>query len=712
MQTITTHRRMLAGILLLLLAVRAGAFDQKDYKAYAETVRQEVWGMDLPEFRHPKPTDRFADQSAVILAAYDEYDVTKRDKFNFFSATGTVAEVKCYTITRQQVQINDEAALKLYSEFDFMSYARRRSLYYGKMEMRRVLGVRIIKPDGTVNEVPTDDYVVTTEGTKGRDERQKLAVPGLQVGDIIDVFTYVYSKTNGLNPAPMTFFYVSDSPMLSYRVHCEIDGSLATQYTTLNGAPDFEVTTTADGDYVLDAAVSNVAQTEPRWWYLTSQQTPLAMLYVNIFASPKSKMNSQRRGLQRNPDAALIQADDWRAWNWPFALTKRDKTVVKEAVARYADDEQRADYIYEYCVAYALSGSADISSARFVSWLRQMFKKAGITYQCGMTTSEGREPIDRLANVDNTTWFLRLPAGKCYFAPAFAGVPGELAYQYQGRKAVVCPNMKKPAQGPYEHIVLPQTSAADNVVAMALTADIDGTQMNIGHQYTVKGNARSNISLYVPTREQTVGAMLSDHASMQTLASLYDAKWADALAERAAEENRRQEENVKSLVASYYESEPAAMGPWSITSMGVKPAAPDFSFEVSYTMDGLVKRAGQNLIVAVGKLIGSQLKLEGRDRQRTADIIREMPTTYEWDITLRLPDGYTLPADALSQLRADLSNEVGAFRAEPSLEAGALRLKISKTLLHKREPADRWPQVLALYDAVSDYTARQAILVR
>ena len=177
MQTITTHRRMLLGI-LLLLAVRAGAFDQKDYKAYAETVRQEVWGMDLPEFRHPKPTDRFADQSAVILAAYDEYDVTKRDKFNFFSATGTVAEVKCYTITRQQVQINDEAALKLYSEFDFMSYARRRSLYFGKMEMRRVLGVRIIKPDGTVSEVPTDDYVVTTEGTKGRDERQKTGRAG------------------------------------------------------------------------------------------------------------------------------------------------------------------------------------------------------------------------------------------------------------------------------------------------------------------------------------------------------------------------------------------------------------------------------------------------------------------------------------------------------------------------------------------------------
>ena len=35
----------------------------------------------------------------------------------------------------------------------------------------------IIKPDGTVNEVSTDEYMTATEGRKDREQRQKLSYP-------------------------------------------------------------------------------------------------------------------------------------------------------------------------------------------------------------------------------------------------------------------------------------------------------------------------------------------------------------------------------------------------------------------------------------------------------------------------------------------------------------------------------------------------------
>lgn len=86
------------------------------------------------------------------------------------------------------VQINDKAALKEFSEFDYKAEIRKKEWRYDE-NYQQVLGVRIIKPDGTVNEVSTDEYMTATEGRKDREQRQKLAVPGLEIGDKIDIFS-------------------------------------------------------------------------------------------------------------------------------------------------------------------------------------------------------------------------------------------------------------------------------------------------------------------------------------------------------------------------------------------------------------------------------------------------------------------------------------------------------------------------------------------
>ena len=210
--------------LLALMAfspLTAYAFDKNDYKAYADNVRQKIWSQDLPEFLHPQHTERFADKSEVVIAAYDEFVANKKDVYaiNLLLNPTVGARLSSHVVMRRMVQINDKAALERYSEFDFLAYASRRVPFYGKMEVRKVLGIRIIKPDGTVREVSTDDYVVTSEGKKGKDERQKLAVPGLEVGDIIDLFTFRFTSAKDIAPEPMEFFFVSDFRILQLTVY-------------------------------------------------------------------------------------------------------------------------------------------------------------------------------------------------------------------------------------------------------------------------------------------------------------------------------------------------------------------------------------------------------------------------------------------------------------------------------------------------------------
>ena len=54
------------------------------------------------------------------------------------------------------VQINDKAALKEYSEFDYKAEIRKKDWRYDE-NYQQVLGVRIIKPDGPVNGVSPAD---------------------------------------------------------------------------------------------------------------------------------------------------------------------------------------------------------------------------------------------------------------------------------------------------------------------------------------------------------------------------------------------------------------------------------------------------------------------------------------------------------------------------------------------------------------------------
>lgn len=715
---ILKHPALFLLVFMVFSPLTANAFDKNDYKEYADNVRRRIWSQDLPEFLHPQHTERFADKSEVVIAAYDEFVANKKDVFalNLLINPGSRTQFSSHVVMRRMVQINDKAALERYSEFDFLAYASRRVPFYGKMEVRKVLGVRIIKPDGTVREVSTDDYVLTSEGRKGKDQRQKLAVPGLEVGDLIDLFTFRFTSSKDIAPEPMSFFFVSDFPILSYRVHCEIDKDLPAHYRTLNGAPDFTVTTNEADDYVLDVHVKDVERTEPSLWYSTAMQTPITLLYVQSASLPyNTTLTSRSKGLKSNPHADVLQADDWEYWNSRqrfIALRKKDKTAVKEALEKFDNDEQRADYLYEYIYAYLMdSRMRDVNSSDFIRALRACLDKARIPCQCGITTTEGREPIDELAYYGNTTWFLRLPSGKYYFAPTFACRPGELPYQLQGRKAVVCTNEKqKLTEGPYESVTLPQNEAKDNMESVVMTARIDGTRLHVDRTRQLTGAQRQSLSVFLPTRDELVKSLMEHHSPGKTRLDLFDKKYAEVIAEQDAEELKSQKELMKQEVEVYYDVESVEMGQARVLTVGTTDEKPALSYEAGFVLEGFVKRAGNDLTLSIGRLLGSQLKIEGQERERTADIVREMPLCDKWDITVTLPEGFTVDASELERLRTNVENAVGRFSAILSLENGKLHLMAEKTILHKCEPVSNWPLLLELYDQLYDYSSHHIIV--
>ena len=155
---------------LAVLWCTAAADDRYNYRQWAEQVRREVWAKPLPAFSQKACPEAYRQHSVVTLAAYEELVVDQHLKADIamllltWQAMHQVSVSYCY---RTLVAINDEAARDRFSQFDFMSISRGYG-FWGKEKQQAMLGIRIIKPDGTVREVSTDDYVRTAEGRKGK----------------------------------------------------------------------------------------------------------------------------------------------------------------------------------------------------------------------------------------------------------------------------------------------------------------------------------------------------------------------------------------------------------------------------------------------------------------------------------------------------------------------------------------------------------------
>ena len=113
-------------------------------------------------------------------------------------------------------------------------------------------------------------------------------------------------------------------------------------------------------------------------------------------------------------------------------------------------------------------------------------------------------------------------------------------------------------------------------------------------------------------------------------------------------------------------------------------------------------------------LVGSEMcirdRIEGKERKRSADIYMSAPRTFQWNITVNLPEGYKAAPEGVEKLNVKVENECGAFIAKAVTENGKLILNILKRYNHKIEPAANWEKLLQIQDASKAYEALSVVL--
>lgn len=709
--------RVVFSILLVqLLTLSVNADEKADYLKLAQKVRQEVWSSTPADFQKRTVPDRYKNASAVILSYYRELstDYYRKATADLVLNLRLTRQIDCTDMERMLIQINDKKALKDYSEFTFKTKSRKWTWGYHH-KTQTVLGIRVIKKNGNVQEVSLDDYVDVKEGKNDKDLSQKIAVPGLEVGDCIDVFSLDQIDTQEQQLDPFYFVLRQDEPVLYTKVHCVLDQSLATVYRTMNGAPDFTQTTDKDKNAVLDMVMDKPMDAESSIWYNPLEQSPFIEMYITPTKSKVAVVEKamRQKGVRGNPDVTPILQDDWKLLKSnvskggysPAGLPSTYKSVFKSAKKEGMSAEEKADRIYSF--EYVSGGASQRAFNTGANFLR----KLGVEIEMGITTPFGALPVDKLINYNSTTWFFRLKGTNLYYFPGtYPKVASEIPYIYQGRKAYM--------QDSEEQITIPVSQAEDNKSVTDMVVKLDGTKLDISRKVTYSGEQKMyGQSLVSP--DNTLFGSSQLEAYWRYLKyddkdpySCYTKKESAELKGAFNEFRKNAIDPFKAEISSYHDGDPVQVGGYGVDCVGIRRDSSNFVYHVDYVMDGMVKRAGNNYLLSVGKLIGSSLKLEGKDRERIDDVWRKMAFVDEWNIEIPLPQGYKVSAEALKKIETSVANECGEFTVKATAGNESVKVYVRKCFAHRVEPVSNWSKLLALVDACSAFADKQMVIAK
>lgn len=709
--------RVVFSILLVqLLTLSVNADEKADYLKLAQKVRQEVWSSTPADFQKRTVPDRYKNASAVILSYYRELstDYYRKATADLVLNLRLTRQIDCTDMERMLIQINDKKALKDYSEFTFKTKSRKWTWGYHH-KTQTVLGIRVIKKNGNVQEVSLDDYVDVKEGKNDKDLSQKIAVPDLEVGDCIDVFSLDQIDTQEQQLDPFYFVLRQDEPVLYTKVHCVLDQSLATVYRTMNGAPDFTQTTDKDKNAVLDMVMDKPVDAESSIWYNSLEQSPFIEMYITPTKAKVAVVEKamRQKGVRGNPDVTPILQDDWKLLKSyvskggysPAGLPSTYKSVFKSAKKEGMSAEEKADRIYSF---EYVSGGA---SQRVFNTVANYLRKLGVEIEMGITTPFGALPVDKLINYNSTSWFFRLKGTDVYYFPGtYPKVASEIPYIYQGRKAYM--------QDSEEQITIPVSQAEDNKSVNDMVVKLDGTKLDISRKVTYSGEQKMyGQSLVSP--DNTLFGSSQLEAYWRYLKyddkdpySCYTKKESAELKGAFNEFRKNAIDPFKAEISSYHDADPVQVGGYGVDCVGIRRDSSNFVYHVDYVMDGMVKRAGNNYLLSVGKLIGSSLKLEGKDRERIDDVWRKMAFVDEWNIEIPLPKGYKVSAEALKKIETSVANECGEFTVKATAGNESVKVYVRKCFAHRVEPVSNWSKLLALVDACSAFADKQMVIAK
>ena len=225
------------------------------------------------------------------------------------------------------------------------------------------------------------------------------------------------------------------------------------------------------------------------------------------------------------------------------------------------------------------------------------------------------------------------------------GIKDSRTIKFRNRTMVMSANAMNKFASVNPGFALPSSRAPGNshLEELAITVNPGETKLSVQRKATVKGRYKYDLQrqliLYEDYYESERKLMGEEMSLLEQLEdSKKSRKYVDEVRNAFAEARKKQKDAFIEEAKSRFEQDITELTKYKVENMGVRHTNPDFVYSSEFLLDGLVKKAGNNLILEIGKIQGEPLSIRDDQRKRTLDVYMPFPRSIGYDIRLKIPD--------------------------------------------------------------------------
>jgi hypothetical protein len=715
-------------LLVVLILLPLLSFGQSNNKK--SSIKEKMWQSGDPDFKLTKVPDKWKKESAVVLARSMEYQVRKELVLSLLDEN---------LYTHQRIKLLDAAAVKEYSELSFESsryYTDRRTV---SEQIQIFVGVKVIKPNGEEREINTDDAVVM-EAQSGRNSEKynKLAIPNLEPGDIIDYYYCLEKRSTDGAFDRVMYPLAGKYPIVKQKMDLQIMRKCYLSAKSLNGAPELKRNESKDKDvYSLVLENTEKINTDQRWFYkyrsvptinfrayfikgakfgwqyffigkqgeLHSKVTEENLLgYVNFVSE-----NLSKKELPGSVVMLKFVNKNHRKEKDPAVLVREAYNHVRQI--RYADtyeDELLNNTSYNYYYNYY----------RLQTNMMRFLKKKKISHDVILATPRNISDINDLVLGQDQLWLIRVNTPKPFYIGAFDRFSyyNEIDEVFQGTNAYAVNMQAKANKRTLEKIVLPAATAQDNndLVTMEVTFSTDKPQqLKVKRSVDAKGmNRYAESAMVVTPYEYLENARLEKYGITKLSEKMFSRKakadYKQKSDNRKEQDLKDREERIKSHLEEQLQAKVVDYNNFALLQTGMWESEGAVKYEDEFVLEGLLSKNGPNYMLEAGKLIGRQIALQKEEQKRKDDIFMPYARSYDYNISIKIPKGYEVRG--LEQFNVDLTNSTGGFVSKAVMKDGKIVITTRKYYNHNYEKAEKWLEMVAFLEATYNFTQQKLLL--
>jgi hypothetical protein len=710
-------------ILICLFLVSSLASFSQD----KEKTKDFFWGKSDDYKTVYTTPEKWKNESAVIIYKFEFFDYHKFGKsVNYTSAI------------RKRIKLQDAAAVKEFSEFSFNDkFYSNKGFSYKKGT--NIIGVKVVKPNGKELEIDVD------KESKKLDNEKKIAIANLEVGDIIDYYYYSEepfksSLEVGFDPVETTLGDIYPTMNIKIKFHTEND--FFVNFNTYNGAPELkEIPTNDSGEREYELNAKDLEKNDfPRWFYPLVE---MPCYKFQVFFARSGKFEARADAFlsekERDIKKTVTKDDIFNYYNDKFRPMGDLEHINKFLKGKtFANDEEKVREVYyftrhQYFTQYieaSVIKEANIfypydlyenpvflgSEQAFIDHFMSFLKKNDIDYDIIVGTSRYNGAIEDLLIQKNVNVLLRVntknPIYLQYFSPFSSA--DQFNYNLENTKAFALQISKGKKIVDAESAVLPSSTMKDNVSKIisnvSFSDDFSGLKVKressyFGHFKESYQSDKLNFYDYVNEDYTKYGTEpIIDKVRNKKKQEQYRNEFT-ALINKSKE---KQKEGYKKDIADDFGFEVDDVV-FTVKNTGRFGKNVPLIFEEDFVIkNNLIKKAGENYIIEIGKLITGQVEIEKKEIDRKNNIYIAFPKAFENEIVFDIPSGYTV--SGLDKLNKKVENETGEFSSNASISGNKLTIKTTKQYKNYYEPNKNWSKMILFLDAAYQFTQEKILL--